>query len=112
LLVRLEMDATLMNFPSFSSQPPWTMILSLIGYLAAGIALGTLYFRGLWWNARLFAGSSHLPAGFAFMIGRFVLLAGFLTLASLEGALPLLAMALGILVARAGVMRRVKSASP
>ena len=33
------------------------------------------------------------------MLGRFVLLGGLLTLASLEGALPLLAMALGVLIA-------------
>jgi F1F0 ATPase subunit 2 len=111
LLVRLEMDAKLMNFPTFSGQPPWTMILILTGYLTAGIALGMLYFRGLWWNARLFAGASHLTASVALMIGRFVILAGFLTLASLEGVLPLLVMALGILVARAGVMRRARSAS-
>ena len=41
------------------------------------------------------------------MIGRFALLGGLLTLASLEGAPPLLAMALGVLVARVVVMRRV-----
>ena len=34
------------------------------------------------------------------MVGRFVLLGGVLTLASLEGAMPLLVMALGVLVAR------------
>jgi F1F0 ATPase subunit 2 len=104
------MDATLMNFPAFAGQPLWALVLSLIAYLAAGIALGMLYFRGLWWNARLFAGSRHLSAGIAFMIGRFMLLAGCLTLASLEGAPPLLAMALGILFARAGVMRRMRGA--
>jgi hypothetical protein len=43
----------------------------------------------------------------ALMVGRFALLGGLLTMASLEGALPLLAMALGVLVARFVVMRRV-----
>jgi hypothetical protein len=42
------------------------------------------------------------------MIGRFVLLGGLLTLASFEGALPLLLMALGVLIARPVVMRHVK----
>ena len=42
----------------------------------------------------------------ALMIGRFVLLGGLLTLASLEGALPLLMMALGMFIARFAVMTR------
>ena len=46
------------------------------------------------------------------MIGRFALLAGLLTLASLEGALPLLVMTLGVLVARSAVMRRVREVAP
>ena len=48
----------------------------------------------------------------ALMIGRFALLGGLLTLASLEGALPLLVMALGVLIARSAVMRRVREAAP
>ena len=48
----------------------------------------------------------------ALMIGRFVLLGGLLTLASLEGALTLLMMALGVLIARAVVIRRVREATP
>ena len=46
------------------------------------------------------------------MIGRFALLGGLLTLASLEGALPLLAMALGVFIARFAVMRRIREAAP
>jgi hypothetical protein len=45
------------------------------------------------------------------MIGRLVLMGGVLTLASLEGALPLLIMALGVLVARFAVMNRVRRAA-
>ena len=48
----------------------------------------------------------------ALMIGRFALLGGLLTLASLEGALPLLVMALGVFVARTVVMRSVRRAAP
>ena len=53
-----------------------------------------------------------LATTIALMIGRFALLGGLLTLASLEGALPLLAMALGVLIARFAVMRRVREAAP
>ena len=42
------------------------------------------------------------------MISRFALLGGLLTLASLEGASPLLVMTLGVLIARFMVMRRVR----
>ena len=84
-------------------------------HLAAGFALGVLYFRGLWWSARRFTGAcagGGRATTIALMIGRFALLAGLLTLASLEGALPLLVMALGVLVARSAVMRRVREVTP
>ena len=56
LLVRLEMDEERMSFPLFDSLPTWAIPLSLAAHLAAGIVLGVLYFRSLWWNARLFTG--------------------------------------------------------
>jgi hypothetical protein len=46
------------------------------------------------------------------MLGRFALLGGLLTLAALRGAPQLLAMALGVLVARSVVLRRVRGAVP
>jgi hypothetical protein len=46
------------------------------------------------------------------MLGRFVLLGGLLVLASLEGALPLLVMTLGVLAARFAVLRRLLGAAP
>ena len=83
-------------------------------HLAAGFVLGVLYFRGLWWSARRFTGAcaGRCATTIALMIGRFALLAGLLTLASLEGALPLLVMTLGVLVARSAVMRRVREVTP
>lgn len=81
-------------------------------HLAAGIGLGVLYFSSLWWNARLFARGGGLSMTFALMAGRFALLGGALMLVSLEGAGPLLMTALGILVARFAVMRRVRQAAP
>ncbi|MEJ0069366.1 MAG: ATP synthase subunit I [Pseudomonadota bacterium] len=112
MLVRLEMDAGRMSFLTFDSLPTWAMLLDLAAHLAAGIGLGALYFRGLWWNARRFARAGHLPSSIALMIGRIALLGGVLVVASLEGALPLLLTALGVLIARPAVMRRVQAASP
>ena len=85
----------------------WATALGLLAHLAAGVALGALYFRGLWWNARLFAASANLPVSIGLVIGRFALLGGVLVLASLEGAMPLLAMALGVLAARWAVVHGV-----
>jgi F1F0 ATPase subunit 2 len=87
----------------------WLVIPILAAHFAAGIGLGACYFGGLWWNACLFASGARLVAAIGLIIGRFVLLAGVLTLASLEGALPLLLMALGVVLARPLVMRRVKA---
>jgi F1F0 ATPase subunit 2 len=112
MLVRLEMDEERMSFLSFDALPVWAMLLSLLAHLAAGIALGILYFRGLWWSAHRFAEGGRAATTIALMIGRFALLGGLLTLARLEGALPLLAMTLGLFIARSAVMRRVREVTP
>jgi F1F0 ATPase subunit 2 len=101
-----------MSFIGFAGLPGLAPILVLAAHLAAGIGLGILYFRGLWWNARRLAQGGRMATTIAVMIGRFVLLGAVLTLASLEGALPLLVTALGVLLARAGVMRRIRRAAP
>ncbi|MGB7973012.1 MAG: ATP synthase subunit I [Roseiarcus sp.] len=90
----------------------WAMAVSGVLHFAAGFGLGMVYFRGVWWNARLFASGGRVTAAIALGLGRFILLGGLLALAALEGALPLLAMALGVLVARPLVMRRVREAAP
>jgi hypothetical protein len=46
------------------------------------------------------------------MVGRFVLMGALALFASLEGALPLLALALGIRIARSAVMRRIRETAP
>jgi F1F0 ATPase subunit 2 len=106
------MDEERMNPLAFHDLPLWAECLSLTAHLAAGIALGILYFRGLWWNTRLFASGGRVATTIALMAGRFILLGVVLAGASLEGALPLLTMALGILIARAAVMRLVRAAVP
>jgi len=101
-----------MSLPSFDAASAWTEVIGLATHLVAGIALGILYFRNLWWNVRRFTHGGSLLATIALMIGRFVLLGALMTLASLEGALPLLMLALGVLIARSAVMRRVREAAP
>jgi F1F0 ATPase subunit 2 len=105
------MDEEHMSFWGADSMPAWAILFGLAAHLAVGVGLGVVYFRGLWWNARLFVMAGHVPASIALMIGRLVLLGGALILTSLEGALPLLMTALGLVIARAAVMRRVQAAA-
>jgi F1F0 ATPase subunit 2 len=111
MLVRLEMDAKRMNIPSFDHLPAWAALVGLAAHLAAGFALGILHFRSLWWSARRFGERGSLAAVIALMIGRFALIGGVLALVSLEGALPLLTVALGVLVARFAVTKSVQEAA-
>jgi F1F0 ATPase subunit 2 len=108
----MEMDGERMTSLSFNSLPAWATYFGLAAQLAAGIIVGVLYFRSLWWNARRITAGGRVSTTIAVMIGRFVVLGVLLTLASLEGALPLLVMALGILIARALVMRRIREIAP
>ena len=112
MFFRMEMDGERMTSLAFSSLPVWGTCLSLAAHLVAGIAVGVIYFRSLWWNARRFTMGGHVATTIALMIGRFVILGVVLTLASLEGALPLLLMALGVLIARSVVVRRIGEIIP
>jgi F1F0 ATPase subunit 2 len=112
MLVRLEVGEERMSFLSFDCLPSWAVFLSSAAHLTAGIALGVFHFRSLWWSTCRFTGDSRVMTMVALMIGRFTLLGGLLTLASLEGALPLLVMALGVLIARSVVVRRVREVTP
>jgi F1F0 ATPase subunit 2 len=84
----------------------------LLLHVAAGIVVGTLYFASLWWNAGLFGQAGRVGLLIVVMAVRFLLLGGVLTAASLEGAMPLLATAAGVFIARAIVMRRARIAAP
>ena len=113
MLVRLEMDEERMSFLSFDSLPAWAMFLSSAAHLTAGIVLGSpLFPQPLVERPPVHWRRARTTTTIALMIGRFALLGGLLTLASLEGALPLLMMALGVLIARSVVMRRVREAAP
>jgi F1F0 ATPase subunit 2 len=101
-----------MNLPSFNTPPALAELLTMTVYLAVGIALGILYFRGLWWNVAWLTDDRRVMATIASIFGRFALLAGLLTLASLQGALPLLSTALGVLAGRSIVMRSIRDNAP
>ena len=80
----------------------------LVLHFIGGMALGALYFCGLWWNTRMFGEAGRLLQAIALLIARVSLLAGLLAMSALEGALPLLVVVLGVLAARAVVMRRIR----
>jgi hypothetical protein len=105
------MDEQRVSSWSIDNLPVWAM-LGFVAYVAAGIAVGTCYFRAVWWSARLFALGGRAATATALVIGRFILLGGLLALASFEGPLPLLVIALGILIARSAVMYRVRKVAP
>lgn len=75
--------------------------------LLVGLVVGAVHFGSLWWNTQIFARSGSLVMAFTIQFGRFGLLAAVFVLLSRLGALPLLAGALGLLVARQAVIKRV-----
>jgi F1F0 ATPase subunit 2 len=106
------MDEKRMNFIAFNTLPVWAVLLGLGVHFVVGLMFGALYFGTLWWNTRIFSLTGHAKTAATLMIGRFLLLGGLLMLTSLEGALPLLATALGVLLGRAVVMRRLRQVAP
>ncbi|MEO6091720.1 MAG: ATP synthase subunit I [Novosphingobium sp.] len=86
-------------------------VLLLSAWLFAGLAAGAAYFASIWWSARRFADGGRLTMTIALSLLRLAALGGLLALASLQGAGPLLAMALGVVLARFGVMRRMRESA-
>ncbi|CAN5393483.1 hypothetical protein BH10PSE14_BH10PSE14_20930 [soil metagenome] len=80
-------------------------------WLVAGIGAGIAYFTTIWWSARQFANGGRLSVTLALALLRLTALGGLLALASFQGAGPLLAAALGVVVARFGVMRRLREST-
>jgi len=112
MLVGVEMDEKRMTPFLFNGLPIWAVVLSLAAHFAAGAALGVLYFRCLWWNVRQLTGGGRAATVFILAVGRFILLAALLTLASRKGAPPLLAVALGLFAARYMIMRGFRESAP
>ncbi len=100
-----------MTLPLFTTGSASATGLLLAAHLAGGLALGALYFRALWWNAQRFGDGAGMALPIALTVGRFVLLAAVLVGVSLEGAMPLLATALGLFIARFLVVRRFRHAA-
>jgi hypothetical protein len=87
-------------------------LVGLAAHFAAGFALGLVYFLAAWRSALLFGEGGRTISALSLTIARIALLAGALTLASLEGAPRLLAMALGALIARAAIVRKIGGVAP
>lgn len=74
--------------------------------LLVGALLGVVHFGSLWWNTRLYT-TGGAVAALAIQLGRFAVLALVLAGLALLGALPLLAGAAGLMIARQLVVRRL-----
>ncbi len=81
------------------------MMLALVVTFAGGALLGAAHFASLWWSVVLMR-DGRTALGVAVQALRFAPLALALALLARQGAAPLLAAALGILAARALLMRR------
>jgi hypothetical protein len=83
-------------------------LLQLAAWGALGTGLGWLYFGALAWNLRLFLLDRR--KGLAVLVGliRFLALGAAFYAASRQGAGPLLAMAIGLPLGRAVVLRRAR----
>ncbi len=71
-----------------------------------GVLLGLLHFGSLWWNTQSYLSGGVLRA-LAMQLARFAVLFGVLAGLSTLGALPLLCGALGLMLGRAILMRRL-----
>ncbi|WP_319775346.1 ATP synthase subunit I [Breoghania sp.] len=76
--------------------------------LLMGLAAGALHFASLKRVVELYTGGGPIGPTLALHIARFALIVAVLVLLALIGALPLLSGALGILIARALVLRFTK----
>lgn len=94
------------HIPPFGPAP-----LVLAVHLALGFGLGWVYFNLVWGSARQFAAGGRTALSILLILARIGALAAVLVIASLEGAGPLLATALGLVTARPIVMRRHREAA-
>jgi F1F0 ATPase subunit 2 len=76
------------------------------GWLAAGLAIGAVYYLSLRWNVRMFTDGRSLFPALAIQLGRFVAVGIILALiVHAFGALALLVTTAGILLARSIIIR-------
>jgi hypothetical protein len=78
----------------------WAVAPLLAAHLAVGLLAGILYLRALRRATEIFAAGGGIAGALRMGAARFAAIGVVLFLAALEGALPLLAMAAGVLLAR------------
>lgn len=98
-----------MTSETFATLPAVALLLAPGLYLVLGGIAGLAYFRAVRLSADLFARGGHTAMAIALTLCRLLLVGGLLVLILREGAWPLLAFALGFLVARTLVMRRARA---
>lgn len=91
--------------------PAIPMLLGWAAWLALGISLGGLYFHMLGRSVDLLVSGTSTLKAVLFTLGRFGLAGAGLAIASFQGAVPLLLVALGLLIGRQLVMRRQERTS-
>jgi F1F0 ATPase subunit 2 len=110
MLVGMAMDAHAMT-QVFTTQGFATgegalaLLAASTAWLAAGGAVGAFHFLTLRTSVRMLATGSPLPAALALHLTRFAVTAVALSVIARHGVLPLLAATIGVLVARAAVLR-------
>lgn len=91
------------------ASPTIALLLQLGFHLLLGSLVGLVYFRAVRLSADLIAHGRRVALAVSLTLGRLLLVGGLAVLVVREGALPLLAVALGFLVARALALRRVRA---
>lgn len=81
-------------------------VVSLLLYLAAGAALGALYFAALYLSVSLFTAKAGAVRVLPLFLIRFAAAGGALWLVAQQGAVPLLLALAGFLFARTAAQRR------
>jgi F1F0 ATPase subunit 2 len=90
---------------SFGQSPLLAVALQACVGAAVGAVAGYVYFTALWWNVALFDKGATAGA-VLLVVARFALLAAIFFLLAKSGAPPLLAGAVGLLIARRFAIRR------
>jgi hypothetical protein len=93
------------------ASPTMVLLLQLGFHLLLGGLVGLFYFRAVRLSADLIAHGRRVALAIALTVARLLLVGGLAVLVVREGALPLLAFALGFLLARALAMRRIRAIS-
>lgn len=91
--------------------PTLPILLGWAAWLALGVLLGGIYFHMLRRSVDLLVGDGSALWAVLLTLGRLAIVGTGLALASLQGAMPLLLAALGLLIGRKLVMRRQERTS-